>query len=186
MTTVYLLTKEQMREGEIIYDPLRFYVSKKKAGRVFRKQCRKYSDGTKIKEGVWQAGDIAYGERISIKEIRLRTDTIPKKIYVRQKKTYVEGHQVVLDIVSLKQEEGLWIEVYCGEWEKEWLEKTCILLSLLQVSLFLIIEIFEISPKIATFSLPLFGILPVYLVGYVLYLIHGQHIEQKMNYGKRK
>lgn len=182
MVIIYLLTREQMRDGIIAYEPLRFYISRKKAGLAFRRQCRKSSGGRLEKEWVWQSDQ----ERICVKRSRLRTERIPKKVYVSRKITYVDGRKVMLDIVSLEREEGVWEETFCGEWEKTWLETACTYLPFFLVTLLLFFSILKAGQEAALVLLLLSSILPGYLIGYVLYLIHGHHAERKLNYRRHE
>lgn len=180
MIKIYLLTKECTQNGEYDYGALRFYLSPKKAQRAFRRQCRKIKEGELKKEWTWQSGDDTDGEKICLKEIRLHADTIPKKIYVKRRTTYVDGQRVSLEIVSLKKENASSKATICGEFEKSWLEPACILMTFLLLPLLYISSI--VYPMAASYIFAVWGVFMVYMVGYVLHLIRNHYVGKEVSY----
>lgn len=180
MIKIYLLTKECTQKGQYDYEPLRFYFSPKKAQRAFRRQCRGIKEGEQKKDWVWQSGDDADGKKICIKEIKLSTDTIPEKIYVSRKTTYIDGQRVSLEIVSLKKEDVSSKETICGEFEKSWLEPACFLVTFLLLPSLYIASI--VYPVAAVYMFAVWGAFMAYTIGYVFYLLQNHYVEKKVSY----
>ena len=118
MIKIYLLTKECIQKGKYDYEPLRFYLSPKKAQRTFRKECRKEKEGKLRNEWVWQSGGDTNGKKICIKEVKVYADEPPETIYVNRKTTHVDGKKISLEIVSVKNGDNCGKRVMCGDWEK--------------------------------------------------------------------
>ena len=184
MSKIYLLTKECIQKEKYDYEPLRFYLSPKKAQRAFRKECRKEKEGKLRNEWVWQSGGDTNGKKICIKEVKVYADEPPETIYVNRKTTHVDGQKISLEIVSVKNGDNCGKRVMCGDWEKKWLEPACILVSSLLLPSLYISSI--VYPMAAIYAISVWGAFMACLIGYVLYLIKSHRIGKKLNYSRAR